>query len=139
MDPINIVCDYVQYIRNPIRLVFPRVKIMGGFIHRIRVLWNLCKTIKCGLLGIKTAALARPINLFIAQVLCISLLPEERVPEEWEKLKETFDQENFREVIASYERDFIKGPYETTYHDIVGQSAFRLATPALEGYFYRIK
>jgi len=91
LDPINIVCDYVPYIRNPIRLVFPRVKIMGGFIHRIRVLWNLCKTIKCGLLGIKTAALARPINLFIAHVLCISLLPEERVPEEWEKLKATFD------------------------------------------------
>jgi hypothetical protein len=81
------------------RLVFPRAKIFGSFAHRARQIWKMSKSIKCGVLGVKTAALAKPVNLMLAYILTISMLPQDRCYEEFEKLKLTFNGENFREFL----------------------------------------
>jgi hypothetical protein len=143
LDPLHIVADYDQDIRLAIAEVFPRASVLGAFIHRTKLLMNKCKNIKCGMLGIKTAALTRLINYFISYVLVISMISPEYILTEWNSLKQKIDQEAFAEVIQYIEHEFLMptGKYhqEMSYYPLLSSKAFRVSTPAIEGYQYRIK
>ncbi|CAG9328064.1 unnamed protein product [Blepharisma stoltei] len=143
LEPLKIVIDYDTSLRSAVAQAFPHTEIYGSFIHKTRLLYNECKNIKCGLLGIKTAALSKTINYFIAYVLVISLMNEQDFHHHWNILKHQVNDEAFAGVISMIERDFVNpnGRYhsEMTFSHILEEKAFRIATPAIEGYHYRLK
>lgn len=143
LDPLCLVIGYDDDLRRAAAEIFPRANVISSFLHRTRYLWNLCRGVKCSMLGIKTAALTRMTAYFISYFLVISLLPAKQLVKHWQKLKQKVDTEAFKEVIANIERDFIsaraKFHRELSFHPLLQEKSFVVSCSAIEGYHYRIK
>ena len=143
MDPRQIVVEYDPQVRDAVRQCFPNAFIIGAFIHRVRYLWNLCKTIKSALLGMKTAAVSNNINYLVALFATISILPEDRLLHEWHQVPNHIDMSSFRDTVNIINQEFVNvgGVYraELSYAGHLHEPVFFMSTAALEGYHYRIK
>lgn len=143
MSPHKIYVEYDERIRDAVKSVYPAAELMGSYAHRVKLLFDSCKSMKCSLLGIKTAAVSKTIHMFIAYVLVISIKPEDEFVRDWTLLKTKIDNSVFGPVIELIEKEFLapQGKYhsELTYHAHLAEKAFRISTPAIEGYHYRLK
>lgn len=143
MNPREIVVEYDLQVREAFRMAFPNARLIGAFIHRIRYFWTLCKNIKSALLGVKTAAVSNYINYLVAIFATISVLPKDRLLQEWRQVPDRIDMSTFRETMDLIHSDFIspQGVYhsELSYSHLLTDPVFYMSTAALEGYHYRIK
>ena len=143
LRPRTIFVEYNEEIRRAVLTVFPSAELVGSYAHRAKYLQEVCKHVRCSLLGIKTAVLTRACHFFMAYVLIISMKPAEEFISHWVKLREVIDSHAFSVPITLIERDFLSpsGVYhnELSYANLIQSSSFRVATPAIEGYHYRVK
>jgi hypothetical protein len=143
LDPLSLIIDYDDDLRRAAAEIFPRATVIGSFVHRSRYLWQLCRGVKCSILGIKTAALTRMTAFFVSSFLVISLLPLKSLVKTWQQLKLKVDSAAFKEVIAILEQDFIspRARYhrELCYDVYLSDRSFVVSCAAIEGYHYRIK
>mmetsp|Transcript_34142 Transcript_34142/g.59614 ORF Transcript_34142/g.59614 Transcript_34142/m.59614 type:complete len:392 (+) Transcript_34142:2116-3291(+) len=143
LDPLCLVVGYDDDLRRAALEIFPRANVISSFVHRARYLWNICRGVKCSMLGIKTAALTRMTAFFVSFILVISLQPPKVLVKHWQQLKQKVDTEAFKEVIASIERDFISGRAkyhkELSFLPFITEKSFIVSCAAIEGYHYRIK
>lgn len=133
LSPACIVLDYVPSLRESVQSLFPKAKLMGGFVHRARLIWKTCHWAK----------VTEDPNIVTAALLSLSLLPEDQLATEFERMRQRADMHAFEKVFHVFDTEFVRpsGRYhcELSYAEHLDSHPFRMSTALLEGYQSRLQ